>query len=860
MKELKIIGLLTCLLTSSCYAQFKDNFTDGDFTTNPVWQGDHLKFSVNAGKLKLQAPAVSESAFLTTPSQAIHNGSWEFYLQMDFNPSSSNYAKIFMVSDQSNTLAALNGYFVKVGNTAREISLYRQTGLTETKIIDGLDDRINLPIVKVKIKVTRNAVGNWQLFSDVGPSGNYVLEGAFTDATHTLSYFFGIQCNYTSTRSDKFWFDDFIVADSKVPDTTPPAIQTAITLNAQQIQLLFSEPLQLASAQNGNNYRFENLETQVLAGLESDQRTVDLNISPYLTNGITYSMQVSGVMDLAGNAVVPANVNILFFQPVASKVKDVIFTEIFPDPSPKIGLPGAEFVEILNRTANPFNLGGWKLSDGSSIGTFPSQIILPGEYWIVTAAASINLFSGYDKIMGLANFPTLNNDSDFIILKNELNVVIDSIHYELGWYRDVDKQEGGWTLELIDPDNPCGEEGNWTASESHTGGTPGHKNSVFANKPDVTPPTLISVFPESDTCLTLQFDEKLESGPLPIEYFALLPTLNISQAYFKDISLRTIALDVSGSLLTRQFYSLDVTNIRDCSGNMILPVSFLFGLPEKADSLDVVVNEILFNPRAGGVDFVEIVNASPKFLNLKNWKIGNDSDGVTTAISLLFSKDQLLRPRTFAVLTTDPLIIKSQYAQSITENIFKTLMPGLPDDQGSIVLLDNEGTRINEVTYSKDWHSKFIKNDEGVSLERIDINTPANDPANWTSASSVAGFATPGFANSQQRTKNDVAEGEVLIVPEIFSPGNDMHDFIQIQYRFDQGGWVANVKVYDQQAHLLRTVANNETLGPEGFFRWDGDRDDGGKTRLGYYVVRFEIFNAMGSVRTFMKRVVVSSR
>ncbi len=860
VRPVRLTGLLLFLLISGANAQLTDSFSDGDFSTNPSWTGDNSKFLVNAGKLKLQAPAVSETAFLSTPSQAIHNGSWEAYLQMDFNPSSTNYAKIYLVSDQPNLSGALNGYFVKAGNTSREISLYRQNGSIETKIIDGMDDRINLTIVKVKIKVTRNAAGIWQLFSDVGPSGHYVLEGTFIDVTNTNSSYFGIHCTYTATRSDKFWFDDLIVTGTTTPDIAPPTIQTVTTLSQQQVRVLFSERVEQTTAQTGNNFLVENLGSAASAVLQPDQKTIVLNFSTSLINGVTYALQISGVKDLAGNIMITTRVNILFFQVVASMNKDIVITEIFPDPTPQIGLPGVEFIEIYNRTQNPFNLAGWKLSDGSSTGIFPSQIILPGDYWIVTAAASLNFFVGWGKTIGLTNFPTLNNAADMITLKNGDHLTIDSINYDIGWYRDADKQEGGWTLELIDPGNPCGEADNWTASENPKGGTPGYENSVFANKPDLTEPKLLSVFPESPTRLALVFDEKLDPASVSLENFIIQPTIDISKAFFNDISLKTIKVDVYQNLVTRKGYVLNAKNIRDCNSNRMTSASLNFGLPEKADSLDVVVNEILFNPRVGGVDFVEVFNSSPKFLNLKNWKIGNYIDGVPTNISVLFTKDILLYPHGFAVFTTDPLIVKSQYPPSIVENIFKAPIPGLQDDNGSVVIQDDAGNIMDEVTYSKEWHSTFIKNDEGVSLERIDATARSNSKENWTSASAPVGFATPGFGNSQRRTENGVDEGDVSIVPEIFSPGDGSNDFIQIQYHFDQGGWVANVQVYDQQERLQKTITNNETIGPEGFFRWDGDRDDGSKTRMGYYVVRFEVFNAFGLVRTFLKRVVVASR
>jgi flagellar hook assembly protein FlgD len=58
----------------------------------------------------------------------------------------------------------------------------------------------------------------------------------------------------------------------------------------------------------------------------------------------------------------------------------------------------------------------------------------------------------------------------------------------------------------------------------------------------------------------------------------------------------------------------------------------------------------------------------------------------------------------------------------------------------------------------------------------------------------------------------------------------------------------------------IRQLANNTTLATSGFFRWDGDTQDGTKARVGYYVVWVEVFSASGKVETFRKRVVVAAK
>jgi flagellar hook assembly protein FlgD len=104
------------------------------------------------------------------------------------------------------------------------------------------------------------------------------------------------------------------------------------------------------------------------------------------------------------------------------------------------------------------------------------------------------------------------------------------------------------------------------------------------------------------------------------------------------------------------------------------------------------------------------------------------------------------------------------------------------------------------------------------------------------------------------------SSGKITINPEVFEPVTGQPAFTQIQYNFEQGGFVANVKILDFQGREIKQLANNASLGTEGFFRWDGDTNDGTKARTGYYIVWVEVYNASGQLKTFRERVVVASR
>jgi hypothetical protein len=667
-----------------------------------------------------------------------------------------------------------------------------------------------------------------------------------------------VLCTYTATRSDDFYFDDFVVTGSPVSDITPPQVDQLNVISSQSIELIFSEPLDRSTAELESNYVVLSGSVEPdQAALDADEKKVTLFFSQHFANAKEGLLSISKVKDITGNEILPVEKTFMYFLPVEATSKDVLITEIFADPEPSQGLPTAEFVEILNRSEKIFDLSEWSIADESTNAVLPTTYLFPGEYLIVTGTASAALFSASHKTVGVLNFPSLNNSGDLLLLKDGSGRLIDAVRYSDTWYHDSDKQTGGWSLELIDPQNTCSESDNWTASESNSGGTPGKQNSVFANKPDVAGPKIVSVLPPSTTELLVQFNEKLEGLPLSTQQFSIEPAIQIIGLSFADSTLTSVAVSLSQALDLATIYTLTVYDVHDCAGNLILEQFSImkFGVPQVAVQNDILINEILFNPAPTGVDFVELYNTSSKFINLKSVEIVNGNEDVVS----LSGNDRLLPPHQYIVVTTKPDVIIGHYLNSL-ESVFCELadMPSMNDDEG-IIILKSDDVVIDSFSYMKSMHSLFLKDDEGVSLERISFSEETNERANWKSAASVAGFATPGFANSNSRAEV-TTNGEVTVEPEAFSPLESPHDFVLIHYKFDTGGYVANVDVVDAYGRMIYNLANNELLGTSGFFRWDGNDVDGRKARVGYYMIRFEVFDATGVVRLFRKRLAIASR
>ena len=859
MKKICII-LFSLFNASVCFAQVTDDFTDGDLTNNPEWTPDNAaNWVVVSNQLRSNSAVASSSFYITTPSSRATNSQWEFWVNLQFNTSSANVVDVFLMADQANlTSATLNGYFVRIGGTPDEISLYKIVNGTPTLIINGTDGVTNASNNTVRIKVVCDADNLWTLQRDATGGASYFTEGTVTDNTILTSQFFGIRVQQsTASFFNRHFFDDIYVGEIIV-DTTPPTIQFLGIENPFQVQVGFDELLQVASAQSVANYSASNgLGFPSTAQLQPNKKVVLLTFAKEFQSGVTYQLTVTNVSDAAGNVMAETT---LPFEFVSSfSYKDIILTEIFADPTPQIGLPDAEFIEVYNRSANPIDLAGWRFTDGSSTATLPVHILMPTQYLILTSTANASLYNSYGMVLGLANFPTINNAGEALRLFAPGNQLIDSVNFNLSWYADEDKQAGGWTLELIDLQNICGEETNWIASKAPQGGTPGHLNSVHTDKPDLTGPKLLSVAVPSETELILTFDEKLEVS-VSQHSFSFEPPLTISEIKFTSTSLRQLRITLSNTLQPKQLYSITISGLRDCAGNLIQDgySQKKFALPELAEAGDVVLNEVLFNPRPGGVDFVEILNVSDKYINLKNWSLANFENGEIRNAKIMSTNDVLLSPASFLAITPNGVVLKDHYPLAMETNFLIATIPSLNDDAGSVALVSDSGLNLDYLIYEDDFHTSLLKDKEGVSLERISAYESALKKNNWKSAASAAGFATPGYINSNSKPEGSFTGDEIQVDPEIFSVDRPGQDFARIRYKFDQSGWVANVKIADQQGRVIKELANNETLGIDGFFRWDGDREDGTRARMGYYFVWVELFQLDGQVRTYRKRVVIA--
>lgn len=861
VKSFSVLFLVSLFSVQNLHAQISDDFSDGDFITNPPWYGSTAHYLVNsASQLQLNTNAAGKSWLYTALSaSATDEMEWEFFIKQSFAASGANFGRFYLTSDATDLTGPLNGYYLQFGEAGSNdaVELFRQTGNSSMSLCRATSGAIAASF-EIRIKVTRNKAGQWQLYTDYSGGHNFMSQASATDDTHVPSLYCGMLCTYTISNATRFYFDDIVVRSIAAADTSPPEIIAVEVVSSHAVRLLFSEALDSRSAEDTFNYSLSSGVHPASAVMMDDEKTIQLEFSDPFKNGYDEIISTQGVKDKAGNPIAGTQVKFLYFLPHPVNFKDVIITELLADPTPAVGLPEAEFVEILNRGDHAIDLNGWILSDGTTRTALGNYILLPQQYLILTASGVAEKFKLFGDVLSCSPFPSLNNAGDHMSLQDAEGQTIDSLAYQFSWYGDEEKADGGWSLELIDPANICGKD-NWVAAEDDSGGTPGKMNSVFANMPDNTGPKLISAIPQDSTALLLVFDEMLERKTPGVNQIRIDPPLPIHAVSFSGPDLTSLAIFLSKPIEGSKAYTISVEDVYDCPGNRIQHgfAALHFVLPEKALPGDIIVNEVLFNPRPTGVDFVEVYNRSEKTVDLKNWSVRNNESAAGNTSFIISEGSLLMSPNEYRVFTEDPNILKGEYVLGNEGTFLKTGLPSFNDDDGSVVITDPEGIVIDSMTYSDRMHMAFIKDDEGISLERISWDTVFAELPNWRSASANAGFATPGYVNSNVRNGILVDDGSVMIEPEIIQPHVIAQDFTRITYRFDQGGLVANVKIFDPQGRSVKEIAENQLLGPEGFFRWDGDLDNGSRARTGYYIVWFEVFDASGLLKTFRKRVAV---
>ncbi len=878
MLNIKMIAgafLLFLWISSPVFAQITDNFDDGDFTQNPAWQGDVGNFIVNArGELQLNAPAAGQSQLLVR-GNIPDSASWDLKLRMEFAASTSNLLRIFLLLDGPDPYTA-NGYHLEIGENGNvdALKLYRQKGSSRTLLASGVAGLAGKDTIQLQIQLTRSLSGVWTAKAARDcPS----LEAQFSvqDSTYKpgAGQYFGFFCRYSETRKDKFYFDDLRIG-TPVPDLSAPKPLLATAEDSLRVRIDFDEKLDSNSIKLLSNYLLlGGIGQPIKVSQNSCGTSIFLQLNQSLATG-NYSINIKNLKDEAGNTMLSQILDFQYLKIEKPTEYDLIINEIMADPTPRRGLPDAEWIELFNRSNKHVQMSSLRIGDGAGTSiVIPAYILKPGEYVVLTNTAKVDSLRTVTSatVLGIAiSTIALKNDGDVVVVKTADNIPIDVVEYNLEWYADDAKRDGGWSLERINPNTPCIGRANWRACLNFPapGGTPGTINSANLIKPDTDAPRMFSAFPLSTTQIEVAFTEGLDRLAWEtISAWRMQPALSISGIQpSTDRSKMLLTLSQPMQLRTR--YTLTVAAaVRDCAGNVVPASDTVFvGLAEKPEKQDIIINELLFNPPSGSARYVEFYNRSNKVFDWSEFILSDPE--ISQSIEEITVK-RLFFPGEYHVFTTNPIITRERYKNVSAANFLHQDLPSMYDDEGSIVLSwlkNGVSAQIDSFYYSKSMHNALLSESdkEDVALERIRMDAATNDRNNWTSASPIPhGTAgSPTQPNTQRiGTPNNSADDLIQLSSVRISPDDDGYeDFLDIRYTLPAEAYAASMAIFDANGQLVRNLVRQELIGTEGALRWDGDLGDGSRARPGIYVLYLEIFSPSGEVKKVKKAVAVVQR
>lgn len=778
MKKILLLFLILPLCTS---AQVVDDFSDGDFTSNPAWSGTDTAFIVNTN-LELQSAATTAGeAWLATPCVGRNflpstNLEWRFWIRENFSPSTNNFADVWLAADTADLPQASRGYFLRFGAPGSQdaIELYRQDPDGQQHLILKGTDATIASSFKASVKVNRSAEGLWTLATDFNNQGSYTVEAEGADDTYSPEGYFGFHLHYTASNARKFFFDD-------------------------------------------------------------------VYIGPETNDTITY-------------------------QPAEN---DVVINEIMADPSPVVGLPEWEYVELFNTTDQSINLRDWTFTIGNTVKPLPSVTISPLGYLVLCKANAQPELNQYGPTCGFSSF-TITNAGTTLRLQAPDESLISEVSFNDNWYHDPDKRNGGWSLEQIDPFNPCAGTANWSASTDPSGGTPGRENAI--NAPNLTAPQVARVNVLGDNTVLLWFDQQMDRTSLQDPQHYLVQELDIhpGEVILNPVENTSLSLTFDCRFQEGALYTLLLNGMTSCSGQPVDPDTRVrFGIPNPITFGDILINEILFNPISPCPDFVELYNPTEKTFDLSELKLGaireSFPEPADTTLKTITDNSQLLLPASYLLLSTDGFTVCQHYGCEPDNYFDMESFPSYPNSGGTALIMSRQGIVVDQMDYNEQMHYPLLKETKGVSLERVSWETPSNQPDNWHSAAETAHFGTPGLPNSMMPAAHETAESSenpetIQVEPQVFSPdGDGFDDNCLVTYQLDTTGCTLNAYVFSADGKLIRHLVKGQLVSDQGNFVWNGLDSQGSRVPIGIYIVLTEVFDMQGNLKTFKNAVAVAS-
>lgn len=262
-------------------------------------------------------------------------------------------------------------------------------------------------------------------------------------------------------------------------------------------------------------------------------------------------------------------------------------------------------------------------------------------------------------------------------------------------------------------------------------------------------------------------DANNDSLPEPGEYIASVTITQSLQPSDTVIAQARIGHLPSGEhfIIVRTLLPED-QNYSNDNKRFVLTIGF--------KKLSVIINEIMYEPKAGHAEYVELYNRSTQEIDLKDWKLSDVRDtSATSKVHVISQLPLVISSNEYLVIASDSVILKDYpyLMDSSYHLVIKRSGLSLNNSGDDIILSDFTRQTIDSLHYFPAWHNIEVDDVAGRSLERINPNLPGNDQRNWSTSANTFG-GTPGRTNSLFTTSIP-NNSSLSFSPNPFSPDGE---------------------------------------------------------------------------------------
>ncbi len=667
--------------------------------------------------------------------------------------------------------------------------------------------------------------------------------------------YMGFRYSYSSSQDRKLWIDQVEFHGSFFRDTTPPVLVSAGLRNPWCVMLGFSESLH-----SGNIFSVTR-NGQSADSIHIVDNFAEAWFREPFKNRTKTQLTVTGALDAEGNQMRDTITRVTL---ELAEFGDVVINEVMVDPTPRVYLPAHEYVELYNRSEFSFDLENWSLNINTRRYSLPDVNIAPYSFAVLLPDDAREEFPG-NAIPVMTSSTALTNGGATIRLADPYDRLIHVVTYPDPEILDAAKAEGGWSLERMEPDAICAGTENWAFSTHWKGGTPCVVNSVNRTHVEAdhyAGPVLKSYGFDDSVHLRLWFSDPVLLQRVDTLLLKGGNTLRgISETAYMPFAGEELVYRMDRPLHTEAAYTMDAGSWTTCNGEDVSQKTLLVRVPGKPGKGDLLVNEVMFDPIPGGLNYVEWVNVSERPLDLGELKWAfTRTDGYSAKEEWICDRSLVIEPGSYFTVTASPFRLMEAYNLSDRDLLIASSLAGSMNRTGGcITLFDRSGLPIDHMCYSDSLHMDWCDETSGISLERIGFGCSGSDPSCWHSASFSSGFGTPCRTNSQF-LEDQPHENKLTLEPPVFSPDNDgFEDVLTLSVRGSPGALIT-IGVYSPGGKLVRTLVNNGILGAGDYFYWDGRDHSGRRVFPGLYAIRTVIIDRTGKRRVFWKSCAVIYR